>query len=322
MLPHTHTTLARPAQVWTALSLVYILWGSTYLGIAVVVSGAPPLLAAGTRFAAAGLIVAIVVAIRLGWRALAINRRQLAGTALIATMLLGIGNGGVSLAERYVPSSASALIIASVPLWVILLRAWSRERPAAITWVGVAFGLAGVVALVAVLGHDDPAPGDGYIDVPGWQVALWLVVILLGTLTWALGSFMSPRIVKSGWAPDNSMVMVTWQFLIAGALLAAFGLTRSEDPGALTHVDTRTFVAWLLIVVGAVVAYSCYTWLLQNAPISLTSTYAYVNPLVAMFLGWLLLSEPMGPMVLGSAALIIVGVLLVVRGETRVRDSP
>ena len=118
------------------------------------------------------------------------------------------------------------------------------------------------------------------------------------------------------------MVMVTWQFLIAGALLAAFGLTRSEDLGALTRVDTRTFVAWLLIVVGAVVAYSCYTWLLQNAPISLTSTYAYVNPLVAMFLGWLLLSEPMEPMVLGSAALIIVGVLLVVRGETRVRDSP
>ena len=104
--------------------------------------------------------------------------------------------------------------------------------------------------------------------------------------------------------------------------MTAFGLTRSEDLGALTQVDTRTFVAWLLIVVGAVVAYSCYTWLLQNAPISLTSTYAYVNPLVAMFLGWLLLSEPMEPMVLGSAALIIVGVLLVVRGETRVRESP
>jgi drug/metabolite transporter (DMT)-like permease len=321
MLPHTHTTLARPAQVWTALCLVYILWGSTYLGIAVVVSGAPPLLAAGSRFALAGVIVAVVVAIRRGWRALAITRRQLAGTALIATMLLGVGNGGVSLAERYVPSSASALLIASVPLWVILLRALSHDGPSAITWAGVAFGLAGVVALVAVLGHDDPAPGDGYIDIPGWQVALWLIVILLGTLTWALGSFLSPRIVKSGWAPDNSMVMVTWQFLIAGGLLAACGLLRSEDLGALARVDAKVFIAWLLIVIAAVVAYSCYTWLLQNAPISLTSTYAYVNPLVAMFLGWLLLSEPMQPMVLGSAALIIVGVLLVVRGETRARDG-
>ena len=144
----------------------------------------------------------------------------------------------------------------------------------------------------------------------------------MGPLRGALGSCMSTCIVKSGGAPDNSMVMVPWQFLIAGALLTAFGLPRSEDLGALTQVDTRTFVAWLLIVVGAVVAYSCYTWLLQNAPISLTSTYAYVNPLVAMFLGWLLLSEPMEPMVLGSAALIIVGVLLVVRGETRVRESP
>lgn len=316
MHTRANATSARPGQVWTALTAVYILWGSTYLGIAVVVSGAPPLLAASARFLAAGLIVGIAVVVRRGWTGLRITRRQFAGTALIGTLLLGIGNGGVSLASRYVPSSVTALLIASVPLWVVCLRALSKDQPAVLTWAGVAFGLAGVIALVTELESNDPSPGTGYIDIPGWQVGLWMAVILLGTMTWAYGSFISPRIVSSGWAPSNSVTLVTWQFLIVGVLIGFAGLIRGEDVGALAHADGKTIAVWLFIVMGAVVAYSSYTWLLQHAPISLTSTYAYVNPVVAMLLGWLVLSEPMTPLVLLSAMLIVIGVLFVVRAES------
>lgn len=308
--------------VWGALTAVYILWGSTYLGIAVVVQGAPPLLSASARFFACGLIVAAIVAVRRGVGSLRITRRQLGGTALLAVLLLCIGNGGVVLAERYVPSSVSALLVASVPLFVACLRALNSDRPAAMTWAGVGFGFAGVVALVTAVGSSDAAPGDGYIDLPGWQVGLWLGVVLFGSMCWAYGSFISPRLVKSDRAPTNSITMVTWQFLIAAAVMALAGLLRGEDPSALRQVDGRTLTAWLLIVFAGVVAYSSYTWLLQNASISLASTYAYVNPVVAMFLGWLLLSEPMTPMVLAAALLIVVGVLLVVRAESsRVADS-
>ena len=317
---HSHNTLARPVQVWAALCTVYVLWGSTYLAIAIVVSGAPPLLSAGSRFFAGGLILAAIVGFRNGWRTLRVTRRELGGAALIGILLLGIGSGGVSLAERYVPSSSSALVIASVPLWLICLRTATKDRPAALTWAGVVCGFLGVGLLVAELGRDDPAPGDGYINLPGWQVALWLGVIVVGSITWAIGSFISPRLVAAERAPRNPMVLAAWQFLIAGVLLMVVGVGRGEDATAMAHLSTKTAVAWLLLVAIAVIAFSSYTWLLQNAPISLTSTYAYVNPLVAMLLGWLLLSEPMSPLLLVSAALIVFGVLLVVRAETRAPD--
>ncbi len=308
---------ASSAQVWGALGSVYVLWGSTYLGIAIIVSAAPPLLSAGSRFIAAGLIVAAIVAVRSGWRTLRIARRELLGPAVLAVLLLCAGNGGVSLAARYVPSSVTALLVASVPLFIVCLRALNHDRPRAMTWAGVAFGLVGVVALVIALGRDDPAPGDGYIDLPGWQVGLWLLVVLCGSVSWAYGSFLSPRIVAAGRAPRDSGAMVTWQFLIAGVLLTAIGLLRGEGPGALDHVDGRTVGTWAFIVCAGVIAYSAYTWLLQNASVSLASTYAYVNPVVAMLLGWWLLSEPMTSTVLAAAVLIIIGVLLVVRSESR-----
>lgn len=304
-----------PVAIWSALSAVYVLWGSTYLGIAVVVSGAPPLLSAGARFFAAGVIVAVVLVLRRGFRSLVITRRELAGTALIALLLLTLGNGGVSLASQYVPSSVSALIVATVPLWVVCLRALSRDRPSALTWIGIACGFIGVAALVWSLGRDDPDPGAGYINLPGWQVGLWLLVVVVGSFSWAYGSFISPRVVQSGWAPKEPIRLVTWQFLVAGVALACGGFVHGESANALVHADARTYAVWAYIVVAGVIAYSCYTWLLQHTSISLASTYAYVNPLVALVLGAVFLAEPMTTSVLGSAVLIVAGVVLVVRAE-------
>lgn len=314
-------TTTLPTRGWAALICVYIVWGSTYLAIAVVVSDAPPLLSAGLRFLAAGLLLGLMLVIKGGIRRIAISRRELAGAALVGVLLLFAGNGGVSLAERYVPSGISALLVASVPLWVIALRLLSREHPAARTIVGVLFGLVGVAALVTVVSRSDPHPGTGYVDVVGWLVAAWMGVILLGSFLWAFGSFISPRLVRAGWAPVKPITSAFWQFLTAGLLLCLGGLATGESPSQLTQVDARTIVLWLLMVLGALLAYTCYIWLLQNAPISLVSTYAYVNPAVAIVLGVILLSEPLSGLMLVAAALVFVGVVLVVRAEARSTGS-
>lgn len=311
-----------PVQIWSALSAVYVLWGSTYLGIAVVVHGMPPLMSAGARFLAAGLIVAAGVAIKrrsVSW--LAVSGRQLVGACAIGLLLLGCGNGGVVLAERYVPSSMSALIVASVPLWIVLFRRISGDIPTRLTLAGVACGLAGVVGLVVSTQATDPDPGTGYVDLPGWQVALWLCVVICGSMCWALGSLLSPKLVAAERAPADALTSVVFQFLAAGVVMSLVGLGRGEDPRGIFTADTTTYLAFILIVIGGVVAYSCYVWLLQHAPVSLVSTYAYVNPVIAVFLGWLLLSEPVSWALLAVGVLVVIGVLLVVRGEQSSRLS-
>ena len=307
---------------WAALSVVYVLWGSTYLGIAIVVEQLPPLLSAASRFGAAALILVLIVTIRSGWRRLKITRQQLAGTALIALLLPVAGNGAVSLAERYVPSSLSALLVSIVPVWIVLIRRFSGQRPARATWLGVGFGLVGVVGIVATTGSQDPSPGTGYVDVSGWLVAFWLIAVALGSLSWAFGSFISPSLANQERLPSDALASTAWQMGLAGIILAVLGFGSGESVTAFGQMTGRTIAAWIFITVAVVAAYGCYVWLLQNAPVSLVSTYAYVNPVVAVFLGWLLLDEPMNPALLGVAVLVLIGVVLVVRGESRVKPPP
>lgn len=317
------TAYGRPGAIWGALTSVYILWGSTYLGMAIVVEALPPLLSSASRFLMAGALLAAVLAIRRGPRSLLIAPRLLLGAATIGILLLGCGNGTVVMAVRYVPSSIAALIVSGVPLWIVLIRFIARERPAALTWAGVACGFLGVIGLVVATGSQDPLPGDGYVDVPGWQVALWLCAMLMGSMCWSVGSFFAPRLVAADRAPQDPFTAVVWQFLIAAAAFAAFGLIRGESIQPFFHMSAKTALAWAFIVFGGLVAYTCFVWLLQNAPVSLATTYAYVNPVVAVFLGWLILSEPVTWALLGVGAFVITGVALVVRGErTPVSGQP
>lgn len=304
------------ARVWGALLTVYVLWGSTYLGIAIVVSAAPPLLSAGTRFLAAGLIVGLFLAWRRGWAALKLTRAQLAGSALLGLLLLTFGNGGVVLAERYVPSSMSALLISITPLWIVILRLFAGDRPARSTLLGVGLGLLGVIGLIGTLAALDPNPGHGYSNVAGWVVGLWLLVVAVGCFSWAVGSFLAPRLKQADRLPGDALVSAFWQFLFAGVFMSVIGVAAGEKPQAILQIDLTTFWVWALLVVAAVAAYASYCWLLTAAPLSLVSTYAYVNPAVAMLLGWLLLAEPMNWELLAGASLILAGVILVVRGET------
>ena len=221
-------------------------------------------------------------------------------------MLAG-GNGLVVLAERTVPSGIAALIVASIPLWIVLYRMVAGERVGRDLFAGVLLGLVGVAILVV------PGGLNGTIDPVG-------ALMLFGaTLSWALGTFLSPRLDT----PRNAFVSTSYQMLAAGIVLLVVAFGRGE----LAHVDPATFsmrsvIAFgYLIVFGSLVAYSAYTWLLQNASVSLVSTYAFVNPVVAVVLGALILAEPITPSIVIGAAVIVVAVAFIVFRQNAARRT-
>ncbi|MEH1101020.1 EamA family transporter [Micromonospora sp. CPCC 205561] len=297
---------ATPALVWTALLLVYVLWGSTYLGIRIVVESMPPLGSAATRFAAAGLVLAIVLRLRRGPGALRVDRRQLGSAALVGVLLLACGNGLVVLAESgpegvAVPSGIAALLVATVPLLVVLLRTFTGDRPRSWTLAGVTLGFVGLVLLVLPTGGADDVPLVGALTV------------VVAATCWSVGSFLSGRIRM----PADPFVATVYEMLAGAAALAVLAVGRGElrgfDPGTVT---TRSWLALAyLMVAGSLVAFTAYVWLLHHAPISLVSTYAYVNPVVAVALGVLFAAESVTAQVLLGGAVIVAGVALVVSTE-------
>src|SRR5918999_2861564 len=208
-------TTPRPAApgwlVWAALLVIYVVWGSTYLAIRVVVDTMPPLLAAGGRFATAGAIMALPLILR-GPRRMRVTRAELAGSAFVAAMLLLFGNGLVSLGERDVPSGLAALIIGIVPLIVLIMRGVGGERITRVGLVGVALGFAGLAVLVV------PRGVDGTVDVGG------IVMLIVASFTWALGSFYSRRLRL----PRDPLVSTALQLVLGGVFLLAAGLLLGE----------------------------------------------------------------------------------------------
>jgi drug/metabolite transporter (DMT)-like permease len=290
------------ARTWTALVAVYLVWGSTYLGIRVVVdSGIPPLLGMGTRFLVAAPLLAAFVAVRGGAGRLRIGRRELVAAGVVGTLLITAGNGGVAVAEQTVPSGLAALLVAAVPLLLVLLRVGRGERPAGLVWLGVAVGFAGV-ALLAVR-------GGGIAEVQPWGLAVMAVAVTC----WATGSFFSRPLG----VPADALVATTWEMALGGAALVVVGLLVGEAGDV--HLERVSGAGWAamayLVLVGSLVGYTAYAWLLQNVPISLTGTYAYVNPAVAVALGALILDEPVTAVVLVGGSLALVGVALVVSAE-------
>lgn len=298
----------RPLQLWLALVTVYLVWGSTYLAIRVVVETAPPLLAMGSRFLLAGALLGAFLAVRRGPAALRIRPRQLGGAAVVGLLLLMGGNGGVAVAEQTVPSGLTALLVAATPLWLVCLRTLARDRPGRLSLLGTVVGFLGIAVLV----RPGASLGEG-VHTGG----LLLVVGAAGC--WALGSFLSSRLPM----PEDAFVATTWEMLLGGAGLTLAAVVSGEPDGfALDQVSGAAW-AWLgyLVVIGSIVAFSAYVWLLHNAPISLTATYAYVNPVVAVVLGAVVLAEPVTGAVLAGGAIVVLGVALVVSAE-RPRRPP
>ena len=284
-----------------ALGTIYVVWGSTYLAIRIMVETIPPLLGAGVRFLIPGALFATWVVARRGASALRVTRGQLGAVVLVATLLLVGGNGGVTVAEQDAPSGLAALIIAAVPLWVVLLRLLVGERVPRVTLAGVALGLGGVAILVI--------PGDRPDDA-----ALWAVLMLVGSSAcWATGSFVSSRVTL----PDDVLVTTALQMLIGGALFLVAGFAAGEGADLkLGDVSLRSLAALVyLATAGSLVAFTAYLWLLENAPISTVATYAFVNPVFAVVLGWAVLDEELTAAMLVAAAVIVASVAAVIRTE-------
>ena len=290
-------------QVWLALGTVYLVWGSTYLGIRVMVRYLPPLVAMGTRFVVAGALMAVGVRLLTGRGALRVSGRQLGSAALVGVLLLTVGNGGVAIAEQTLPSGLAALLVAAMPLWLVALRALAGDRPLRLTVLGTLVGFAGIAVLAR--------PGSAGPGVHAWGA----FVVILATISWATGTFLSPRLAM----PGSPFVATTYEMLAAGLTMLLAATVGGELRGL--HLADVPAEGWwalaYLIVFGSLVAFTAFVWLTRSAPLSLVSTYAYVNPVVAVLLGWLLLAEPLTAAVVAGGSLAVLGVAIVVRSERR-----
>jgi drug/metabolite transporter (DMT)-like permease len=290
---------AAPAwQVWTGLWIVYIVWGSTYLAIRVMVETVPPLLGAGVRFAVAGGVMLAVLSFR---RRVKPTRAQLLSALLVGLLLPG-ANAVVTVAEQEVPSNLAALLIASIPLWVLLMRRASGEP---VSRAGIAAVLVGFAGVAILLQPGEQSEGASLLA---------LGACVFAAVMWASGSFASPRLRL----PGDPLVASGWQMLLGGLVITASGLVAGEAGDVdLEAFSLRSVVALAyLIVFGSWLAFTAYAWLLQNAPISRVATYAYVNPVVAIVLGYLILDEVVTPVTIVGAAIIVVSVALVTRIES------
>jgi drug/metabolite transporter (DMT)-like permease len=288
-------------QLWTALWVVYLVWGSTYLAIKVAVRTLPPFLTAGTRFLAAAALLTGILAIAR--RSLRVAPREALAAAGLGVALLACGVGLVHVAETRIDSSIAAMIAGSVPLQIVIWRKIAGEQVPRQTVLAALVGLGG---LALVVGPDGLAGGS---------TAVGLLVMLTASLAWSRGSFVSRRLR----IPADPFVATVYEMLGGGLVLAVAGLVAGEagdlDRAAL---EPGPLAAWAyLAVFGSVIGFSAYAWLLGKAPISQVVTHQYVNPLVAVALGALLLDERPGLATLAGAALIVGAVAVTVRREGR-----
>jgi drug/metabolite transporter (DMT)-like permease len=292
-----------PVALWLALAAVYVIWGSTYLGIRIVVEYLPAFGSAALRFGAAGVVLGLILVATRGWRALRVTWRQFGTTVLVGILLIAGGNGLVVLAEapRFgLPSGIAALLVALNPLLLVLLRLAAGDRPRVLSVVGVLVGLTGLVLLFL--------PGSGTTVPIGGAV-----VMLVAVTCWAVGSFGSRFLPM----PANPFVAAVYEMFAGSTAMVLLAIGTGEPaPWAVPDVPARVWWALLyLFVAGSIVAFTAYVWLLHNAPISLGSTYGYVNPVIALGLGALFAGEVLTGRVLAAVGVVILGVILVVSVE-------
>ncbi len=299
---------ANKTKVWLSLWSVYVIWGSTYYGIALAIESMPPLLAMGTRFLAATSILIVVLGAKNGWRSLIIPRAEFLNASLMGGTLLGIAIGSVALGERYVPTGIAALIISALPFWIAIFRTVDGNRPSNLSWLGVVIGFVGVAFLLKP-GSVNPLNGAST-----GLMLFWACMIMIGNIGWSFGSYIAPRFPM----PKNPMISTMYQMLTGGLLLVVVCLANGEKFADFIDATRSSWAGWsYLTLVGSIVAYSSYVWLISNAPIGLISTYAYVNPVIAISLGAIFLHEKISISYIFGGAIVVLGVLMVVTNESR-----
>ena len=290
---------------WAALGVVYVVWGSTYLAIRFSVETMPPLLSAGARFLVSGALLCLAVLVFAGRGAFRMTWPQFGTAALVGVLLPAWGNGLVVVAERHVASGLAALLVACIPLYVVVLRRLTGQRPSPMTLAGVAIGLVGLAVLL--LG----GPVAGTHGTAWWGP--WLV--LLAALGWAIGTVAGARLP----VPPNPVTFSAVGMLVGGALLTFGGVVRGERV-VLAEVSTASWLGWGYCVLFGSLAFSSYVYALGRLPVSTVATYAYVNPVIAVLLGVLLADERFGPAQFAGGLVVLAAVVLVVRGEHRAKE--
>ena len=301
------------ATVAIALLIVYVVWGSTYLGIAVMIETLPPLLAAGVRYGVAGLLMlgALAAYARVRGRSEPAERPTAAhwrSAFIIGSLLLLGGNGGVVLAELFIPSGVAAVLVATMPIWLALFDAMlSRRRPSGLVIGGLVAGIVGVAILLA------PVEGIDQLNPLG------ILLVVGATISWAAGSLYARRAPL----PRSQLLGTGIQMLAGGIVLVlAGGLLGEVGRTQVEAFSLRSLVALgYLIVFGSIIAFTAFSWLLANVPVSTLGTYAYVNPIVAVALGAIFLSEPITPRTLIATVIIIGAVVAMVSGRPREVDE-
>ena len=296
---------------WIALGVVYVLWGSTYLANRYIIVSMPPLLASGFRFMTGGLLLGLLVLVFAGPRAFAMTRAQLGTAALSGLLLPAWGNGLVILAQSQVASGLTALLIASVPLYIAVLRALTGDRPRRATVLGVLVGAAGLALLVLV----GPSGGSGGVSGSAWWGP---PLVLLAGAGWATGTFAATRLA----VPANPFALATVQQLIGGAILVVVGTTFGErlHPADIAPVSWWAWLYMSLFV--SLGAFSAYAYALATLPVSTVATYAYVNPVIAVLLGVVVAGERFSVLQLAGGAIVLVAVVMVIAAERPARQRP
>jgi len=293
------------SRIWTALIALYIVWGSTYLAIRIAVETIPPFLHAGLRFLISGLIL---VAWRRGAGDPFPTRAQWRSLAIVGVLLLLGGNGLVSFAEQRIASGIAALIVGTVPLWLVLIEALrpGGVRPGGRAIVGLLVGFGGIYLLIG------PSHLTGALQFD----AVGTLAVVAASFIWSIGSIYS----RGADVPKSTLMMSGGEMLVGSVSLFAVSAMVGEWRGF--SFSTVSMNSWLglayLISFGSLIGFVSYGWLLQNAPLSLLATYAYVNPLVAVFIGFLFAHEPLTPRILIATGVIIGSVVFV----NTARSSP
>lgn len=287
-----------PARVWLALVTIYVVWGSTFIALAFAVRDLPPFLAMALRHLFAGALL-LAWALPRGDREVdRIRRPQILAGFVFGGLLFLLGHGSLAWAQQTVPAGVAALLVGSIPIWMALLdRVFFGKRLRSSAYLGFGLGFVGLAFLI------DPF-GEGHVDRVG------AVVIVFGALAWSAGSLYS----RGAALPKRPLVSAGLGAICGGILLLIVSAAGGELGEADWTADSLLAVAYL-IVVGSLVGFTAYVWLLRAAPVSLVATYAYVNPIVAVFLGWLLLDEEITLQMAVAGAAILIAVALILRAS-------
>jgi drug/metabolite transporter (DMT)-like permease len=304
-------------RVALAFGLVYLLWGSTYLGIRVAVEHIPPALLGGVRFLVGGLPVLAYCA--LSGRKISLTFGEAWRLCLVGVLLLSGGNVLLAYSEEYVGSGLAALIVAVVPLWVALIEGFilKGDRLRGTGWVGLFLGMAGLVVLLwpqlAPVLHPQSTGSSGLSHMQLFASG----VLLLGSLNWSIGSIISRRFQWS----IGAFAATGWEMTFAGAVNFIIAVSLGDLHRAQWTPRGIGAVAYL-VVFGSWIGFTAYIWLLENVPTPKVATYAYVNPVVAVFLGWLILHEKVDAYILTGALIIVAAVVLVTSSKLKAAKTP